>query len=121
MHLGKFSLSLPVKDIEVSKTFYEKLGFEAIDGDHKNQDFKMPEGQRWAIMKQGDTIIGLFQGMFESHMLTFNSKDADVRVIQAELKKRGVKFISEADETTSGPAHAMLQDPDGNMMLIDYQ
>jgi lactoylglutathione lyase len=120
MQLGAFSISLAVKDIKASKAFYEKLGFKSLGGD---------VAQNWAILKNGDHIIGLFQGMFEKNMLTFNpgwDQDAksvdpftDVRQIQSELKAQGVKFVSEADETTTGPASFVVVDPDGNPILFD--
>lgn len=120
MELGAFSISLAVKDIEASKAFYEKLGFKNFGGDIS---------QKWLILKNGDHIIGLFQGMFEKNMLTFNpgwDQDAhnldsftDVREIQRQLKAQGVQFISEADENTTGPASFITLDPDGNPILLD--
>ena len=120
MELGAFSISLAVKDIEVSKEFYEKLGFEFFGGD---------ASQNWLIMKNGDHVIGLFQGMFDKNTLTFNpgwdsnaqELDAftDVRDIQRQLKERGVEFVSEADESTTGPASFIVVDPDGNPILVD--
>ena len=120
MELGAFSVSLAVKDLEVSKTFYEKLGFQVFGGD---------AAQNWLIMKNGDHTIGLFQGMFEKNILTFNpgwDKNAnkldsytDVRYLQRELKARGIKFENEADESTTGPASFIVVDPDGNQILID--
>ena len=120
MKLGAFSISLAVKDIAASRTFYEKLGFTAFGG---NQD------QRWLIMKNDTTLIGLFQGMFEKNMLTFNpgwDSDAkelasfdDVREIQKRLKASDVAPSVEADESTTGPAHIVVVDPDGNQILID--
>jgi lactoylglutathione lyase len=120
MNLGAFSVSLSVKDLEASKSFYEKLGFSAFGGD--------PE-QNWLIMKNGDHIIGLFQGMFEGNILTFNpgwDQDAntlqtftDVRDLQRELKAKGIEFQSEADESTSGPASFIITDPDGNVIYVD--
>ena len=120
MELGAFSVSLAVKDLEVSKTFYEKLGFQVFAGD---------AAQNWLIMKNGDHIIGLFQGMFEKNILTFNpgwdqnanklDSFTDVRDLQRELKARSVKFESEADESTTGPASFIVVDPDGNPILID--
>lgn len=108
MNLGTFSLSLTVKDIELSQAFYEKLGFAAIDGD---------VAEKWLILKNGSTHIGLFQGMFEENVLTFNPPD--VRAVQKELKAAGVTFMLEADEASEGAAHAMLADPDGNAILLD--
>ncbi|MBK8138703.1 MAG: VOC family protein [Chloroflexi bacterium] len=120
MNLGAFSISLTVKDIQASKAFYEKLGFSVFGGD---------AAQNWLIMKNGDHIVGLFQGMFDKNILTFNpgwDQDAskldsftDVRALQRELKARGVKFETEADESTSGPASFVVVDPDGNPILID--
>lgn len=120
MDLGAFSVSLAVKDLAISKDFYEKLGFESVGGD--------PE-QNWLILKNGDHVLGLFQGMFEENILTFNpgwdqggnelDSFTDVREIQRELKNRGIDLSSEADDLTSGPASLMLSDPDGNQILID--
>lgn len=120
MQLGNFSVSLAVKDIAASRAFYEKLGFIAWGGD---------QAQNWLILKNGSTVIGLFQGMFERNILTFNpgwDSDAntlpeftDVRDLQRELKSQGVKLLSEADDTTSGPASFMVEDPDGNQILVD--
>ena len=120
MQLGNFSISLAVKDTEASKTFYEKLGFTVFGGD---------QSQNWLIMKNGDTNIGLFQGMFHNNILTFNpgwnsnaqplSEFTDVRALQRELKANGVQMMSEADESTTGPGSFMIADPDGNMILVD--
>ncbi len=120
MELGAFSISLAVKDIKASLAFYEKLGFTTMHG--------QPE-ENWAILKNGDHIIGLFQGMFDKNILTFNpgwNQDAenldsftDVRKLQKQLKAAGVALIQEADESTSGPASITLEDPDGNPILID--
>lgn len=120
MKLGAFSVSLAVKDITTSKQFYEKLGFEVFGGDIT---------QNWLIMKNCDHVIGLFQGMFEENMLTFNPgwdnnaqaipNFTDVREIQRRLKAEGVHLLTEADETASGPASIMLIDPDGNPILLD--
>ena len=120
MDLGAFSISLAVKDIGTSKEFYEKLGFEVFGGD---------ASQNWLIMKNGDHVIGLFQGMFEKNTLTFNPGwdsgareiDAftDVRELQRRLKAQGVELISEADEETEGPASFMVMDPDGNPIIVD--
>ena len=120
MELGAFSVSLSVKDIEASKVFYERLGFTIFGGD---------QSQNWLILKNGDHVIGLFQGMFENNLLTFNpgwDQDAkplaaftDIRELQRQLKGRGVSMISEADETTTGPASFMIADPDGNTILVD--
>ncbi|MBZ0293524.1 MAG: VOC family protein [Anaerolineae bacterium] len=108
MELGTFSVSLAVKDLAASRAFYETLGFKAIHG--KAED-------NWLILQNGEAKIGLFQGMFEENILTFNPKD--VRSIQKTLKSQGIKLEKEADETTEGPAHLVLHDPDGNMILID--
>lgn len=120
MELGAFSVSLAVKDIEASKQFYEKLGFKAFAGDQL---------QHWLIMKNGDHAIGLFQGMFEKNILTFNpgwSSDAkplreftDIRELQRQLKESGISMISEADENSTGPASLVIVDPDGNTILVD--
>ena len=120
MDLGNFSVSLAVKDIEASKHFYEKLGFVVFMGD---------QTQGWLIMKNGDHVIGLFQGMFEKNILTFNpgwTKDAqplsdftDVRDLQRQLKASGISLITEADESSTGPASFMIADPDGNTILVD--
>jgi predicted lactoylglutathione lyase len=122
MQLGTFSLSLAVKDIQISKEFYDKLGFEVFGGDIS---------QNWLILKNGDTTIGLFQGMFEQNTLTFNpgwDKNAqqlevftDVRQLQRQLKEQDVAFVSQADEDTTGPAHFIVIDPDGNPILVDQQ
>jgi len=120
MELGSFSVSLAVKDLAASKAFYEILGFESIGGD--------PE-QNWLILRNDGHVIGLFQGMFEKNLLTFNpgwdqngnelDSFTDVREIQRELKKQGIALSSEADASTSGPASVMLSDPDGNQILLD--
>jgi lactoylglutathione lyase len=108
MDLGQFSVSLTVKDIKASRAFYQKLGFEVYD-DH--------EAENWLILRSGTTYIGLFQGMFDKNTLTFNP--SDVRGIQRQLKHNDLKMLMEADEKTTGPAHCMLLDPDGNPILID--
>ncbi|MDQ3798163.1 MAG: VOC family protein [Acidobacteriota bacterium] len=120
MELGAFSVSLAVKDIEASKLFYQKLGFTVFAGD---------QSQNWLIMKNGDRNIGLFQGMFDKNILTFNpgwSNDAqplaeftDIRQLQRQLKDDGVEFILEADDSSTGPASFMIADPDGNTILFD--
>ena len=120
MDLGAFSISLAVKDIQASKAFYEKFGFQEFGGDLS---------QNWLIMKNGDHVIGLFQGMFEKNILTFNpgwdhnaqalDMFTDVRELQRQLKAQGVDLISEADEHTTGPASLMSVDPDGNPILLD--
>lgn len=120
MELGAFSISLTVKDIEASRVFYEKLGFRAFGGD---------VSQNWLILKNGDHVIGLFQGMFEKNMLTFNpgwdsnahklDTFTDIRDLQRQLKAQGVELVSEADERTTGPASFVVVDPDGNPILVD--
>ena len=120
MKLGNFSISLAVNDLQASKSFYEILGFEVFGGD---------QSQNWLIMKNGSTIIGLFQGMFENNILTFNpgwdenantlDSFTDIRDIQKELKSKGIEFQTEADESTFGPASFMIADPDGNTILVD--
>ncbi|MBK7181104.1 MAG: VOC family protein [Chloroflexi bacterium] len=108
MELGKFSLSLAVTDIHASLAFYQNLGFALLD-DHRDEN--------WVILQNGETVIGLFQGMFEKNLLTFVPEDA--RTIQKQLKARGLKLDSEADESTTGPAYFTLTDPDGNPILFD--
>jgi catechol 2,3-dioxygenase-like lactoylglutathione lyase family enzyme len=108
MNLGTFSVSLAVKDIKAACAFYDKLGFKVIDG---------KEEENWLILENGGAKIGLFQGMFEGNVLTFNP--SDVRGIQKALKAQGVTFVLEADESTQGAAHATLVDPDGNAILLD--
>ena len=120
MDLGAFSVSLNVKDLDASRDFYAKLGFEPIGG---NAD------ENWLILSNGKHVIGLFQGMFEKNVLTFNpgwnqqgeetGSFTDVREIQRGLKRQGVVIASEADEAGSGPASIMVIDPDGNPILID--
>ena len=120
MDLGNFSISLAVKDLQASRVFYEKLGFEV---------FHDQSAHNWMIMKNRNCVIGLFQGMFEGNILTFNPGwDAngeavtpfdDVREIQKRLKAAGVDLVSEADETSTGPASFTLIDPDGNAILVD--
>jgi len=120
MELGAFSISLSVKNMKASKSFYEKLGFQTFGGDI---------AQNWLIMKNGDHVIGLFQGMFDKNILTFNpgwdqngqalESFIDVRSIQEELKEQGVDISDEADMNTKGPASVMIVDPDGNPVLID--
>jgi len=120
MKLGAFSVSLSVKNLETSKQFYENLGFSVFAGEKEHN---------YLIMKNEDTIIGLFQGMLESNILTLNpgwdqnanklDKFDDDREIQQELKQKGVALLSEVDESSSGPASFMFMDPDGNTILID--
>ncbi|MEM1231482.1 MAG: VOC family protein [Pseudomonadota bacterium] len=120
MDLGAFSVSLAVKDLAVSRAFYEKLGFTMFAGD--------PD-QNWVMLRNGEHVIGLFQGMFESNILTFNpgwdqqaeNKDpfTDVRELQAQLQAAGITPVQAADADTSGPASMVLSDPDGNTILID--
>ena len=120
MQLGAFSISLAVKDLAASRAFYEKLGFQAFGGD---------AASNWLILKNGDHVIGLFQGMFEKNMLTFNpgwdnnaeplESFTDVRDIQRHMKEIDAEFLSEADESTTGPASFIVLDPDGNPVLVD--
>ena len=120
MKLGAFSISLRVKDINSSKQFYENLGFEVFAGDIE---------KNYLIMKNGNALVGLFQGMFENNIMTFNpgwdqsatalSDFTDVRDIQKHLKSKGVQCTTEADEDTTGPASCMFMDPDGNVILLD--
>ena len=120
MQLGAFSISLAVKDIKASIAFYEKFGFTVFGGN--------PE-HRWAILKNGDALVGVFQGMFDKNILTFNPGwDAnaqplptftDVRELQRQLRAQGVSFMTEADESTTGPASFVAVDPDGNPVMVD--
>ncbi len=120
MKLGAFSVSLAVKDIKASKAFYEKLGFAEAGGDITHN---------WLILRNGTTVIGLFQGMFENNILTFNpgwnqnaetlDSYTDVRDLQKSLRESGVEFNTEADESTSGPGSFVITDPDGNAILVD--
>ncbi len=120
MKLGAFSVSLNVKDLKASKEFYETLGFSVLGGAME---------KNYLIMKNENSIIGLFQGMFEGHILTFNpgwdenaknmEKFQDVREIQKQLKSKNIKLTAEADEKTTGPASIMISDPDGNVIYID--
>ena len=120
MELGAFSISLAVKDINTSKVFYEKIGFKVFGGDID---------ENWLIMKNAETVIGLFQGMFEGNILTFNpgwdqnaqelESFTDVRDIQDQLKIHGLTLLSEVDGPSTGPGSFMLADPDGNQILID--
>ena len=120
MELGAFSVSLAVKDLQASRAFYETLGFSAMGGD---------AAQGWLILKNGSTVIGLFQGMFEENILTFNpgwdqaaqplASFTDVRQIQASLDAGGVDITTRADPDTTGPAHIILSDPDGNVVMLD--
>ena len=120
MDLGAFSISLAVEDLEASRTFYEKFGFEVVGGD---------ASQNWQILRNGDHTIGLFQGMFERNVLTFNpgwdgkgealDTFTDVRVLQGRLKAKGVQLVNEADENGTGPASFVALDPDGNPILVD--
>lgn len=120
MELGAFSISLAVKDIEKSKEFYEKLGFSSVGGD---------SNQGWLILRNGSHVIGLFRGMFDKNILTFNpgwdqksntlGSYTDVRELQKKLKTEGVEFKTEADESSSGPASFVVEDPDGNPILFD--
>lgn len=120
MDLGAFSVSLSVKDIHKAKEFYEKLGFTPKGGNIE---------QNWLVLKNGNAVIGLFQGMFEGNWLTFNpgwdgnaenlEEFTDIRDIQQHLKANGIPLDTEADSASTGPAHIMLKDPDGNVILID--
>ncbi len=120
MELGAFSVSLAVKDLEASRDFYEKLGFEVVGGD---------PSQNWQILRNGGHTIGLFQGMFDKNMLTFNpgwddeaqpiDDYTDVRELQRRLKEAGVTLAVEADESGAGPASFVILDPDGNPILVD--
>ena len=119
MKLGAFSISLNVKNLAASRQFYENLGFTMLGGDAKH----------YVILKNGNALIGLFHGMFEKTMLTFNpgwdesgkniESFTDIRSLQKELKSKGITFVQEADEKTTGPASFILNDPDGNPVLID--
>ena len=120
MELGTFSVSLAVKDLQASRSFYEKLGFTSFAGEPT---------QNWLILRNGVVVIGLFQGMFEKNILTFNPgwdgnaqpvpTFTDVRELQRQLRTKGLPFASEADETTTGPASFVVVDPDGNPILFD--
>ena len=120
MELGAFSISLAVKDLKASKQFYEKFGFKAFAGDPLHN---------FVILKNGDHVIGLFQGMFDKNILTFNpgwdsnaqklDVFTDVRELQRQLKAQGVQIVNEADESTTGPASFIAVDPDGNQILVD--
>jgi catechol 2,3-dioxygenase-like lactoylglutathione lyase family enzyme len=120
MELGNFSVSLAVEDIKASRAFYEKLGFTTFGGD---------EEQNWLIMQNGTATIGLFQGMFDKNILTFNpgwdrnaqnlESFTDVRDLQKELKAKEINFATEADESSTGPASFVIVDPDGNQILVD--
>ena len=120
MKLGAFSVSLSVKDLQASRTFYESMGFTAFAGG---------EEKNYLIMKNGNSLIGLFQGMFKGNILTFNpgwdenasnlEEFQDVREIQRHLKSQGIEVATEADETGSGPGSFMVADPDGNVLLFD--
>src|SRR5690606_31484087 len=115
INLGAFSVSLAVKDLPASRAFYEKLGFTSFAGE---------PSRNWLIMRNGAHLIGLFQGMFEKNLLTFNPgwdqnaqplpEFTDVRALQRQLKAAGIQPVAEADESTTGPAHCMVMDPDGN-------
>lgn len=120
MKLGAFSISLAVKDIQASKDFYEKLGFEVMGGN---------QAENWLILKNGEAVLGLFQGMFEKNILTFNpgwnqnaealESFTDIRDLQKELKTKGIEFTQEADESATGPTSFVISDPDGNPILVD--
>ena len=120
MDLGAFSISLAVQDLEASRVFYEKLGFKVVGGD---------PSQNWQILRNAGHTIGLFQGMFDKNMLTFNpgwddeaqpvGDFTDVRELQRRLKAAGVPLVVEADESSAGPASFVVEDPDGNPVLVD--
>ena len=120
MELGAFSISLAVKDLQASKSFYEEIGFEPFAGD---------AAQNWLILRNGDHVIGLFQGMFEKNILTFNPgwdqnaqplpAFADVRALQRSLDEQGVAIATRTDPDGSGPGHLLLSDPDGNVIMLD--
>ncbi len=120
MELGAFSVSLSVKDIEASRAFYEKLGFSPMAGD---------QAQGWLILRNGSTVIGLFRGMFDKNILTFNpgwdqsasalASFIDVRDVQKSLEAQGVEITTRADPGSKGPAHIILSDPDGNVIMLD--
>jgi lactoylglutathione lyase len=120
MELGAFSISLAVNDLEASRKFYEAFGFQIFGGD---------AAQNWLMLKNGETVIGLFQGMFEQNMLTFNpgwdqnvqklGSFTDIRELQRRLKAQGVPLLQEADENSTGPASFVVVDPDGNPILVD--
>jgi lactoylglutathione lyase len=120
MELGAFSVSLAVKDLQASRTFYDTLGFTMFAGN---------PAQNWVILKNGDHVIGLFQGMFEKNILTFNpgwdsnaqtlATFTDVRELQRQLKAQGVQLVTEADESSTGPASFVVVDPDGNTIYVD--
>lgn len=120
MELGAFSVSLAVKDLDDSKSFYEKLGFKVVFGEAE---------QNWLIMQNGTATIGLFQGMFEKNILTFNpgwdrnanplDSFTDIRDLQRQMKDNGVELVNEVGESTSGPASFTIIDPDGNPILVD--
>ena len=120
MQLGAFSISLAVKNLEASQAFYQNFGYQVFGGN---------ASQNWLILKNGDHLIGLFQGMFENNILTFNpgwdsnaqklATFTDVRELQRELKSKGVILLTEADEAGTGPASFMAMDPDGNQVLVD--
>lgn len=120
MQLGAFSLSLTVRDLAASRAFYERLGFATLGGE---------PAENWIILKNGECVIGLFEGMFDRNMLTFNpgwdqsaqpfGAFQDVRELQRELREQGVEFVETADESTTGPAYFVINDPDGNPVLVD--
>jgi lactoylglutathione lyase len=120
MELGAFSISLAVNDLEASRRFYEAFGFQSFGGN---------AAENWLILKNGETVIGLFQGMFAKNMLTYNPgwdhnaqklpSFTDIRELQRQLKARGVQLLQEADESTTGPASFIAVDPDGNPILVD--
>ena len=120
MSIGNFSISLAVTDITISKEFYEKLGFQVFWGD---------ESKNWLILQNEDCTIGLFQGMFEGNILTFNpgwnrqaeeiTSFKDIRILQEEFRNKGITFLKEVDVTSKGAGSFMMKDPDGNIILVD--
>jgi len=120
MKLGAFSVSLSVKNIEQSKVFYQKIGFEKVGGE---------QSQNWLILRNGDHTIGLFQGMFDANIMTFNpgwDKDCktlesftDIRVLLKDFEAQGINIIQKSIDGESGPSSLSIQDPDGNTILID--
>ena len=118
MDLGKFSVSLAVKDLQASRTFYQKFGFKVHPAtEFDDEEITKTYDKTWVILTNGSEVIGLFQGMFPKNTLTWNP--TDVRGVQKQLKEQGIEFQTEADETTTGPASATLVDPDGNPVLLD--
>ena len=117
IELGQFSVSLSVKNMDDSLSFYNVLGFEVIDGGHMNEGFPDGEDSKWRILRSGDAVIGLFHGMFPNNIMTFNP--LNVREIQKHLKSEGIDLAKEADEDGQGPDHIIIHDPDGNQFMLD--